>query len=115
LETLKNSSDFKKVYKGHKFYTQAFCVHYVKTTTHNPPLFGFTISKKTVSKKAVIRNLIRRRIKNCLIEHFDFHCFNGYEFILTAIKETKNIPWTGYINSVKKMQKTVQSYVIKSE
>lgn len=101
MNILKKPSEFKAVYAGKKFYTNAFSVHFITSSdTVSEPIFGFTISKKTVSKKAVIRNLVRRRLKEAVRLHFDTHEFLGYKIVFTAIKTTKNSLWEDYVDCV---------------
>ncbi len=109
MRTIKKSSDFKKVYAGKKFYTNFFIVHFIKgNDTNLLPVFGFTVSKKTVSKKAVIRNLVRRRLKAAVMNHFNPDNFCGYQFVLTAIKTTKDAKWDDYVNCIEYCQKRIQ-------
>ncbi len=56
---LKNREFTKIIRSGKKLYTQNLSVYYCKTS--NPYHIGITVSKK-VSKLAVTRNLIKRRI-----------------------------------------------------
>jgi len=100
LQTIKKSSDYKKIYQGKKFYTKAFCIHYIQSSENSLPKFGFTVSKKTVSKKAVTRNLVRRRLKASIQECFNEDSFKGYSFVITAIKSTRTAKWIDFINSV---------------
>lgn len=101
MDIIKKPSDFKKIYAGKKFYTNIFSVHFIKgKDSSSLPFFGFTISKKTVSKKAVIRNLVRRRLKEAIRQYFKQQDFLGYHIVITAIKTTKDAPWNDYINCV---------------
>ncbi len=109
MNTLKKPSEFKKVYAGKKFYTNAFSVHFIKANNDVVlPFFGFTVSKKTVSKKAVIRNLVRRRLKEAVRQYFDAPSFCGYSFVFTAIKTTKDSQWHDYVDSIQYCQKRIK-------
>ncbi len=97
------------MYAGKKFYTNFFVVHFITgNDTTVLPAFGFTVSKKTVSKKAVARNLVRRRLKEAVMNHFNPQNFCGYQFVLTAIKTTKDAKWDDYVNCIEYCQKRIQ-------
>lgn len=109
MDILKKPSDFKRVYAGKKFYTNIFCVHFlIDNTLSSLPVFGFTISKKTVSKKAVIRNLVRRRLRESVRLYFNQQDFLGYKIVITAIKNTKDAQWQDYIDCIQYAQKRIK-------
>lgn len=79
-ERLKKNSDFKPVYtKGRSFATKILVMYYKPNNlSHNR--IGFSISKKI--GKAVVRNRVRRLLKENLREIFDIRC--GYDIIFVA-------------------------------
>lgn len=110
MKIVKKSSDFQKIYRGKSFYTHFFRVHYLYDHDNDQtPCFGFTVSKKAVSKKAVDRNLVKRRFKEAFRQFFDFSKFNGYKFVITSIRSTKDATWQDYVDCVKFTQKRLQN------
>lgn len=106
MKTVKKSADFKKIYAGKSFYTNAFRLHYIfDANSQNSPDFGFTVSKKTISKRAVQRNLVKRRLKEAFRQYFNENAFCGYRFVITAIKSTKAASWQDFVSSVEYSQK----------
>ncbi len=67
------------------FATPGFIIHWSKTRFNDNNMhIGFTVSIKSISKRANKRNLIRRRLKACVNENIrNFNLF-GYDFIFTA-------------------------------
>ena len=109
MHILKKPKDFKAIYAGKKFYTNFFSVHFLQSCDDiTPPVFGFTVSKKTVSKKAVIRNLVRRRLREAVRLHFNTDELLGYKIVLTAIKNTKDALWQDYIDCVQYSQRRIK-------
>lgn len=79
-ERLKKNSDFKPVYsKGRSFATKILVMYY-RPNRLSVNRIGFSISKKV--GKAVVRNRIRRLIKENLREIFDIR--SGYDIIFVA-------------------------------
>ena len=88
-ETLKKSKDFKLIANnGVKFITKGDMVQCVspEETSNATITFGYTVSKK-VSKKAVERNLIKRRLRAIARELYKTHGQNGYRYVLIARKQ----------------------------
>ena len=64
LESLKKTADFKKVYSLGKFFSNRYFIVYAYPNDQNHPRLGLSLGKKV--GKAVIRNKLRRRVR----EHF---------------------------------------------
>ena len=65
---LKKKAEFQEVRsRGEKLYTRNLIIYYLKNQLSHPRL-GITVSKK-VSKKAVLRNKIKRRIREIFRIH----------------------------------------------
>ena len=82
INSLKKENDFKKVFKqGQVFGNRTFVMYFLKNRSPVNRL-GIIVSKK-ISKKAVVRNKIRRQIKEAyrLNEEKISH---GYDVILIA-------------------------------
>ena len=59
---LRLKNDFKKVFKRGRFYQKDFLSMKVLSGESDVSRFGFIVSKK-ISKKAVVRNKIKRRLR----------------------------------------------------
>ena len=64
-KSLKNKKDFDNVFKNGKGFSQGFLYLKIKKNNLNSSRFGFVVSNK-FSKKAVIRNKIKRRLKEII-------------------------------------------------
>lgn len=82
INSLKKQNDFNRVFKkGEVFGNKTFVIYYLKNSEEINRL-GIIVSKK-VSKKSVIRNKIRRRIKEAY--RFNEDSFlTGYDLIIIA-------------------------------
>lgn len=66
---LRKNSDFQRLYKTGKRFVSANLVLYYAPSKLTYSQFGFVVSKK-VSKKAVVRNSLRRRASAVLQDYF---------------------------------------------
>ncbi len=79
---LRFKKDFDAIFKSrHKFYSINFILRYIKNNEENSK-FAFVISKK-VSKKAVDRNLIKRRMSEIIRKNIS-NIKSGYNIIFFA-------------------------------
>ncbi len=62
---LKNKKDFEKVFKGGRGYEEDFLYLKFKENNLKSSRFGFIVSKK-FSKKAVLRNQARRKLREII-------------------------------------------------
>jgi len=82
INSLKKQNDFNRVFKtGEVFGNKTFVMYYLKTVMETNRL-GIVVSKK-VSKKAVVRNKIKRRIKEAFRLNEDSF-LSGYDLIIIA-------------------------------
>ncbi|MFW5998422.1 MAG: ribonuclease P protein component [bacterium] len=88
METLKKTRQFKKVYENGKSYATPNLVLYRLSNKKEYNRFGFSISKKIGN--AVIRNKLRRRIKE-IIRHNEKYIRNGYDLVFIARKPVVNL------------------------
>lgn len=84
---LKNREFNTLIKTGKKYHTPSLCFYYLPNTS-NSYRIGITISKK-VSKLAVVRNLIKRRINAILIEQYNIK--NLYDIIIVVKQGSDNI------------------------
>lgn len=66
---------------------------------------GFTVTIKTVSKRANKRNLAKRRMKNAVNENIRAFKVQGHDFVFTARAEILNIPYADIVKDVKRILK----------
>lgn len=80
LESLKNTSEFSKVYKRGKSYADKNLVVYVLPNQLDHIRIGFSISKKVGN--SVVRNRVRRLIKESFRANFSY--LSGYDVVIIA-------------------------------
>ncbi|KNZ42557.1 ribonuclease P protein component [Acetobacterium bakii] len=82
INSLKKQNDFNRVFKtGEVFGNKTFVMYYLKNGSEANRL-GIVVSKK-VSKKAVVRNKIKRRIKEAYRLNEDSFAM-GFDIIIIA-------------------------------
>lgn len=78
---IKNNREYKAVYNCNNSVSDYNLVLFLKKNNFGYNRFGFTSAKKI--KKAVTRNVIRRRMKE-IVRINEFKLKNGYDIILMA-------------------------------
>ncbi len=93
MERLKKRRDFLKVQKGRRVHTGLFSVQALRQDDPAPSRLGFTVSKR-VSPSAVLRNRIRRRLKEAVRigDHGDLA--TGMDFVIVARFESLTAPFS---------------------
>ncbi len=87
---LRKNLEFKRVYSGGKNYWNKNLTLYVKKNNLDESRFGITITKKIGC--AVVRNRIRRRIKE--IYRLNFHRIkSGYDLVFIPKKNVQEISY----------------------
>ena len=79
---LKKDSDFRKVYKHGKSFANRHLVMYILDNKSDSTRVGISVSKKV--GKAIIRNKIRRRIKEAYRLNVDENIKSGYDIVFIA-------------------------------
>jgi ribonuclease P protein component len=99
IESLKKENDFKQVFnKGDVFGNKVFVMYYLKNGSEINRL-GIIVSKK-VSKKSVVRNKVKRRIKEAFC-HNEHSFLKGYDIILIAKEAIIEVPFCSLEKSLK--------------
>lgn len=99
FNSLKKQNDFDRVFKtGEVFGNKAFVMYYFKNNSEINRI-GIIVSKK-VSKKSVVRNKIRRRIKESYRLNQDFFK-RGYDIIIIAKQPCKDEDYNHLEKSLK--------------
>ncbi|NLK64276.1 MAG: ribonuclease P protein component [Tissierellia bacterium] len=97
--TIKKNKDYKSVYNCNNSISDYNLVLFIKKNDYNYSRFGFTTAKKI--KKAVDRNLVRRRLKE-IVRQKEYKIKEGYDIVLMA-----------RINAVESNYKSLESSFIK--
>ena len=92
LTSIKIRPDFLRIRGGQKWSGTGFLIE-TKTspTSGGPPRFGFTVTKKLGN--AVVRNRIRRRLKEAAKLAADGHAKPGYDYVVVARKAAFDMPF----------------------
>ena len=96
---IKNNNEYKAVYKSNNSISDYNLVLFIKKNDYNYNRFGFTAAKKI--KKAVNRNIIRRRLKEITRK-------NEYK-----LKESYDIVLMARVNAVESDYKSLETSFIK--
>jgi ribonuclease P protein component len=102
---LKRRSDFLRAAAGKRFHSKAFTLQAAPGAgpdvlgnqgeaggASRPPRFGFTVTKKI--GKAVVRNRIRRRLKEAVRTLDPLPARPGHDYVMTARAEASSLPFT---------------------
>ncbi|HEY5226379.1 MAG TPA: ribonuclease P protein component [Methylovirgula sp.] len=92
---LKKRADFLKASKGQRAHGGAFSLQAVRRkppAETDLPRFGFTVTKKTGG--AVVRNRIRRRLKEALRLTPDLSACCGYDYVILGRRTALNQEFT---------------------
>lgn len=83
---LRNRAEFLAMRKGGRLSTRFFSLEWRKRaqdeTTGQHPRFGFTVTKKT--GKSVVRNRIRRRLREAVRLAAPDHAATGHDYVLVG-------------------------------
>ena len=91
LESLKNRADFVRAQKaGKKWVAKGLVIESVENGL-GTVRFGLTVSKR-ISKSAVIRNRVRRRLRAAAREILPLHARPGFDIVLIGRAETAKRP-----------------------
>ncbi|TJX13666.1 ribonuclease P protein component [Tissierella creatinini] len=87
---IRKNLEFKRVYSGGKNYWNRNLTLYIKKNNLDESRFGITITKKIGN--AVVRNRIRRRIKE--VYRLNFHKIkDGYDLVFIPKKNVQEISY----------------------
>ena len=100
---LKKDSDFRKVYKHGKSFANKYLVMYILDNKSDHSRIGISISKKVGN--AVIRNKLRRRIKECYRLNGDENVKDGFDIIFIARVASKECEYKDIEKSIKYLMK----------
>ncbi len=105
---LKKKKDFEKVIKKGKFFEENFLVLKKMKNNLSWTRIGFVVSQK-VSKKAVIRNKIKRRIREVIKVNLN-KIKSGYDIIFFTKKGIEEKSFSEIKNSVETLLKEARLF-----
>ena len=104
MESLKKNKEFKKVYENGKSYATRnlviYCLNYEKGKKN---CYGLSVSTKIGN--AVVRNKLKRRLREIIREFEKEKEFKGYDVIFIARKPVVQINYQHLKRDVKKLYK----------
>lgn len=105
MESLKRKEDFKRVYTRGKSQANSFLVVYKIKNGSNENRIGYSISKKV--GKSVLRNKIRRRLKE-IYRHHQEDFVLGYDLVVIVRVRAKEASYGQLETSFLKLMKNVK-------
>ncbi len=81
LDALKKRSDFLRLRSGKKFHSRFFTLQ-AKRSPHTGTRYGLTVTTKVGN--AVVRNRIKRRLRQAALEVLPVHGKPEYDYVLIA-------------------------------
>ena len=110
METLKKNKEFNLVYnQGKSIASKYLVLYYYNKNDTDQIKAGFSISKRI--GKAVVRNKLRRRLKEIIRDEED-NLKKGYNIIFIARKPVINLDFHKIKKDVKKLFKKADLYVV---
>lgn len=103
LERLKCRRDFLAASKGARFQTRAFTLQAVAAedvTSTRPARFGVTVTKKIGG--AVVRNRIRRRLREAVRLMADNPARSGHDYVIFARREALATPFASMTEDLRR-------------
>lgn len=101
LVTLTQRADFLKIQsQGQKWVAQGLILQILARPESGERRIGFTVSKK-VSKSAVKRNRIKRRLRAVAAEVLPLYAAAGYDYVLVGRLETASRPYATLLQDLR--------------
>ncbi len=94
------------------FLTPAFFIHWAETRFNDGNLHvGFTVSVKSISKRANKRNLIRRRLRYAINKNIRNFNIKGYDFVITARSGSLNMNYKTLEHHINRALKFIENKI----
>lgn len=104
MESLKKNKEFKKVYDNGRSYATRnlvlYCLNYEKGKKNR---YGLSVSKKIGN--AVVRNKLKRRLREIIRNFENEKDFKGYDIIFIARKPVVKLDYQSLKKDVEKLYK----------
>jgi ribonuclease P protein component len=92
FERLRKRREFLAAAGGQKTARPAFVLQALRRGDDDPPRFGFTVSKRT-AKSAVVRNRIRRRLREAVRLLARDNAATGYDYVVIGRAQALTEPF----------------------
>ena len=96
---LKKDSDFRKVYKHGKSFANKYLVIYILKNKSDYSRVGISVSKKV--GKAIVRNKVKRRIRESFRLDVDKKIKSGYDIVFIARVAINDVQYNEVNKSMK--------------
>ena len=106
---LKKDSDFRKVYKHGKSFANRYLVMYILKNKSETSRIGISVSKEV--GKAIIRNKVRRRIKEAYRLNIDENVKYGYDIVFIARVAIKDANYHEIESAMKHLVRKSEMYI----
>ncbi len=108
LTTIKVRADFLRIRGGAKWNTPGFLIETKPARdASGPPRFGFTVTKKLGN--AVVRNRIRRRLKEAVRKAQATLAHQGYDYVIVGRPPALDLPFERLVADVETGLKRVHA------
>lgn len=97
---LKKRSDFLRIHGGGRKWVSGSMIVQVLENNLEDARFGLTVTKK-VSKNAVVRNRIKRRLRAACCEILPLNAESGHDYIFIGRAATENVPYETLLKDMK--------------
>ena len=98
------------------FVTPAFIVHWAKSRFNDENIHvGITVSKKSTSKRANKRNLIRRRLRYAINQNIRKYNIKGYDFVFTVRYGFLELKYSDLENQINKSLKYIEKKILETK
>jgi ribonuclease P protein component len=105
---LKRRRDFLAAAKGRKAARRAFVVEVRQRDDDDEPRFGFTVSKR-VARSAVVRNRIRRRLKEAVRLTADEEARRGHDYVVVGRRAALREPFSELTSALHGAMRQIRS------
>jgi len=98
IETLKKRGEFLALRSAKQFSTKSFTLQSLKHKADRPTRVGYTVTTKTGN--AVIRNRIKRRLREAVRTSFPQNARGGHDYVLIGRRDATNENFTQIVNDL---------------
>ena len=98
-ENLRKDSDFRRVYKHGKSFANRYLVMYIMRNNLEYNRVGISVSKKV--GKAVVRNKVKRRIRESYRLYVDGKIKSGYDIVFIARVSISDVEYNDIYKAMK--------------
>ncbi len=103
MKTLKTKKDFNNVFNRGKSTASRYLVLYWYPNKKEINRYGFSISKRI--GKAVVRNKLKRRLKEIIRRFLEDSSLKGYDIIIIARNPVNSLDFNGIKNDLTRLFK----------